>query len=311
MLQPTDANSQPVESPPAPARRPGWHRGAVRVLRSVLFIYLGVILVLYAMQTWLIFPGHSTQGQPMSVVRPSPDHELIELTTRTGDRIVAIFGRAITPEGEPLADASSRPTILFFYGNGMCMADAMGEFRKFRKLGANVMIPDFAGYGMSGGKPSEQTFYATGDACWEHLLSRKDIDHRLIVPTGWSLGAAVAIDLAARYPVAGLATFSAFTSMGDMAGGLLPWLPTSLLIRHRFESERKIREIDVPTLIVHGRGDQIIPHAMSERLARAAKGKVTWLSVQTDHNDLFDMGSGEILAAFGQFLQDLNPRRLN
>ena len=185
----------------------------------------------------------------------------------------------------------------------------MGEVRKFRKLGANVLAPDYCGYGMSAGKPSEASFYATADACWQHLMSRDDIDKTKIVAAGWSIGAAVAIDLASREPVAGLATFSAFTSMTDMGRALLPWLPTSLLLSHRFESERKLREIDVPTLIVHGRGDRIIPFAMSERLAKLAKGRVTTLWLETDHNDLFDLGGDAILPALKHFLDELPPRR--
>lgn len=265
-------------------------------------------MVLYALQSWLIFPGHATQGTKLAQVPAGPDYELLELRTSDGTRIVAVFGRALSPDGDILPDASSRPTILFFYGNGMCMADFMGEFRKFRKLGANVMVPDFAGYGMSGGKPSEQSLYATGDACWDHLMSRTDIDKSKIVVAGWSIGAGVAVELATRKPVAGLATFSAFTSMTEMARQLLPWLPTSWLLKHRFENERKIPHINVPTLIVHGRGDQLIPFFMSELLAKAAAGPVTTLWIETDHNDLFDLGSDQILSVFHDFLRDLPPR---
>jgi fermentation-respiration switch protein FrsA (DUF1100 family) len=109
--------------------------------------------------------------------------------------------------------------------------------------------------------------------------------------------------------VAGLVTFSAFTSMADMGRALLPWLPTGLLIKHRFESERKLKQIDVPILIVHGRGDQIIPHAMSARLAKVARGKVITLSVETDHNDLFDLGGDEILPALRTYLEGLPPHQ--
>ena len=302
----TDAAPQPAT---AAAPKRVWRRRAWRGLRGVIFVYVGVAIVLYALQTWMIFPGHSTQGQKLAVVPRNDDYELLELKTKAGERVVAVFGKALDESGQVRADSSSRPTLVFFYGNGMCLADFMGEVRKFRKLGANVLAPDYCGYGMSGGKPSEVSFYATADACWQHLMSRDDIDKQRIVAAGWSIGAAVAIDLAARERVAGLATFSAFTSMPDMGRALLPWLPTSLLLSHRFESERKLRAIDVPILLVHGRGDQIIPFAMSERLAKAAGGKVTTLWLETDHNDLFDLGGDEILPLLTRFLDELPPRR--
>lgn len=277
--------------------------------RSALLIYIGVCIVIYALQNWMIFPGHATQGTPAARVAPSKHYELLELKTASGDRIVAVFGRAAFANGTPLpdAEAAARPTVLFFYGNGMCLADAMEQFHLFRRLGANVMIPDFAGYGLSGGSPSEQSFYETADACWAHLMSRGDIDKTMIVPAGWSIGAAVAVDLASRQRVAGLALFSPFTSMGDMAHQLLPWLPARLLLKHRFENEAKIRKLDVPIFIAHGRGDQIIPFAMSERLERAATGPVTTVWVETDHNDLFDQGDEQIRPALEQFLSGVKP----
>ena len=71
----------------------------------------------------------------------------------------------------------------------------------FRRLGANVMIPDYVGYGLSGGSPSEAGCYATADTAYEHLKGRKDVDPGKIVAAGWSMGGGVAVDLAARRPV--------------------------------------------------------------------------------------------------------------
>jgi pimeloyl-ACP methyl ester carboxylesterase len=303
------AAADATTSAATPPKRRGRWWWVWRIARSVLLIYLLLLIVFYALQNWMIFPGRATQGTPAARIAPSKHYELIELRTRSGERIAAVFGAALGDDGKPAPDATARPTILFFYGNGMCMADAMEQFWDLRRLGANVMVPDYAGYGMSSGKPSEQSFYETADACWAHLMSRDDIDKTGIVASGWSIGAAVAIDLAAREPVAGLVLYSAFTSMNDMARGLFPWLPTSVLLKHRFDSERKIRSIDVPILIVHGRGDRIIPFEMSQRLSKAAKGRVTALWVETDHNDLFALGFEGIQPVLSEFLRTLTPRR--
>ena len=68
----------------------------------------------------------------------------------------------------------------------MCMADCCGEFSHFRKRGFNMIVPDFIGYGMSGGNPSEQGVYATADAAFDYLVDRDDIDKQKIIPFGWS-----------------------------------------------------------------------------------------------------------------------------
>src|SRR5690349_21834840 len=146
----------PVSNAPSDKAPPASRRGVRilwRVTRVALLVYLGVCLVISMLQTSMIFPGAASQGQQLSIVRPDPSRELLELKTPDGERVAAVFGRALTIDGTPRTDANTRPTILFFYGNGMCMADALGEFGKLRRLGNNVMLCDYLGYGMSSGKP--------------------------------------------------------------------------------------------------------------------------------------------------------------
>jgi dienelactone hydrolase len=263
-----------------------------RLARIAIFVYLGLCVVFFALQDYLIFPGRSTQGAKHAVVRESSqgNYEIVRLTTSRGDKTVALFGRAQDDNGQPRADANKQPTILFFYGNAMCMADCFGIMQSMRKLGVNVMVAEYIGYGMSSGKSSEQTLYETADACWDHLQSRRDIDPTKIIPSGWSLGAAVAIDLASRKPVAGLVTFSAFTTMSRMARIVVPFLPTSLMLSYRFDNVTKIKQLQVPILFVHGEHDRLIPHQMSDELAAAAtrSPRVTRVSIFSDHNDVFE-----------------------
>lgn len=293
--------SPPVNAPPA--RRRGL-RITWRILRSILLIYLGVCLVLSMMQTMMIFPGAISQGTPASVVRPDPSRELLELTTPDGERVAACFGQALTIDGRPHPDAKSKPTILYFYGNGMCMADAIGEFNKLRRLGNNVIVCDYLGYGMSSGKPSEAGCYASAEAVWEHVINRPDIDKNKIVPMGWSLGAGCAIELASKKPVAGLAIFSPFTSVADMARRVMPFFPTSLLLRHRFDNLAKLPNVKCPILIMHGTRDAIIPFEMSQRLAQAAGERAEFHPVEgADHNDVFDVGGEEMFETIGRFVR--------
>jgi len=281
-------------------------RWSKRILRIALAVYILLTIVLASLQTSLIFPGAASQGQKDAIVRPSSDEELLHLPTPTGEHVAAVFGRALKagPGREIRDDASDRPTVIFFYGNGMCMADCMGEFLRLRRDGFNVIVPEFLGYGMSSGKPGEAGVYAAADAAYDYLLSRNGINRNKIVVFGWSLGAAAAIDLASRKPVAAIMTISAFTSMADMARGLLPFLPTSLLLQHHFENERKLREIDLPVFIGHGRRDEIVPYRMSDQLAKAAKGPVTRITIDDGgHNDVFEVGGEQLEQAIARFIE--------
>jgi uncharacterized protein len=295
-LAPSRMTAPSPKAPPRPRSR------FQKITLTLLSVYLILCLIMFSIQNWMIFPGHATQAQREAMVHPAPDFELLHLTTAIGDSIVAIFGNATDQNDQPLPQANSCPTILFFYGNAMCLADSLGQFHEFRRLGANVMIVEYPGYGMSGGTPSEPALYAAADAACDALMRRQDIDPKKIIAAGWSLGAAVAINLATRRPVAALATFSAFTSLPDMARSVVPWLPTSLLLRSRFDNQSKIKQIACPIFIAHGTHDSIVPFAMSRKLIAAAKGPATSVEVDSDHNDIFERGGEALDERFKQFL---------
>ena len=285
-------------------------RMLVRLARGALIVYLGALAVLYALQTRIIFPGAATQATPEAEVHPPPGAELVRLTSAHGERIVALFGPALKPDGTPRPDAATCPTLLYFYGNGMFLKASEYDFERLRRLGANVMIPEYLGYGMSEGHPGESACYATADAAYDHLRSRRDLDPERIVAAGWSLGGAVAIDLAARRKVAGLAVFSTFSSMVEMARRSFPYLPTSVLLQHRFDNLAKIARVSCPILIGHGTNDSIVPDEMSMRLASAARAPMTRFTIPgADHNDVFEVRTETTFARLRRFIEGCGDGR--
>jgi fermentation-respiration switch protein FrsA (DUF1100 family) len=280
----------------------------MRIARILTLLYLGYAAMLFSLQTRMIFPGHETQGQSYAEVKPRPGTELVRLETRQGESIVALYGPALSADGRPDPQAARRPTLLFFYGNGMCLSYSRDEFERFRRLGLNVLIPEYVGYGMSGGSPSERGCQATADAACDYLVTTRGVKPEELVIGGWSLGGAVAVDLASRRPAAGLIMLSSFTGGVDMARRIAPFLPVSLLLRHRFDNLGKIGRVTCPILIGHGRRDSIVPFDMGKRLAAAAKAPVTTLWIdEADHNDFLDVAGRRLDQAITRFVDDLPP----
>lgn len=283
---------------------------------SVVVLYLLLVLLVWGFQEWLIFPGRYTHAKSAFVTTPGPDEELIPLTTSNGQKTFALFGKAQRPDGSPDPDAARRPTLLWFYGNAMCLKHCDWNLREFRPLGFNVCIPEYLGYGMAEGAPSEAGCYAVADAAYAYLLSRPDIAHDRIISSGWSLGGAVAIDLAARKQaeghLAGLMTFCTFTSMAEAGSSSYPFLPVRTLLRYKFDSAQKLRQLKMPLLIAHGKKDRVIPFAMSEELTRIAQAngaQATRLIIpEAGHNDFFSTGGEEVLEAMRGFGTRLEPQ---
>jgi len=281
-----------------PARPPRTMPRLRRFLkRGAFFLSLvaaGYIAVLYTFQANVIFPGSATQGRPEAEVHAGRGEELVRLTTPGGDRVVALYGPALQADGRPHPDPASRPALVYFYGNAMCLAYSAPELDRFRRLGLNVLIPDYLGYGMSGGKPSEVGCRETAEACYQSLKSRGFRPDRIFAG-GWSLGGAVAIDLASIQPVAGLFAFSTFTSVREMSRAVVPIPLPGVLFRHKFDSLSKLPKLTCPILLGHGRADPLVPFSMFERMAAATKAPLSKLIVdRAEHNDFFDVGGRRI-----------------
>jgi fermentation-respiration switch protein FrsA (DUF1100 family) len=300
------ADAATETKPPTP-KKSRFRRWSKRLLRVAAIIYLVACLVVMLIQNWIIFPGAYFQDRAAAQVQPSPDRELLTLHTADGHRIAAIFGSALDRDGLQLPDAAARPTILFFYGNGDCIRTSLGPFENFRRLGANVLIPEYVGYPMSSGHPSESGVYATADAAYAYLLTRHDVDPKKIVVVGRSLGGAPAIDLASRERVAGLASFSAFTTMDAMARKTMPIFPTPLFLKAHFNNRQKIAQVKCPIWLAHGDQDTFVPYSMMADLAAEAHAPVTTYAIRgADHNSIFDVNDGSLITEFGAYLDSLH-----
>ncbi len=111
---------------------------------------------------------------------------------------------------------------------------------------------------------------------------------------GESLGAAVAVELAAAHPPAALVLRSPFTSMTDIGRVHYPLLPVGWLLRDRYPSLERIAGVRSPLLVIAGDGDAIVPIDQSRRLFDAAPAPHKKMVVLpgVDHNDeaMFDAG---------------------
>lgn len=280
-------------------------RLARTALVTVACAYVGMAVLLYLRQDDLVFPGARMQGTAEAEVVVPEGAELLRLPVRGREGIAALWAPA-RAELAWRGTGRSRPTVLLFYGNGMCLAHSRSMIVRLQGLGADVLGAEYLGYGLSDGRPSEGGFYATADAAYDYLIERRKIDPRRLIVVGRSLGGAVALDLAARRPVGSVVTMSTFTGIADVAAPRFPLFPVRALLRHRFESIRKIRRVRCPVLLIHGTEDEVVPFPMRDRLATAAGGPVTRYDVSgAGHNNLFERDDEGVLNAIGAFVRKL------
>jgi dienelactone hydrolase len=158
---------------------------------------------------------------------------------------------------------------------------------------------NYRGYGASEGQPSQAAIVSDAEAIHDWAIRQPGIDARRVALHGRSLGAGVAVQLAARRPVGAVVLTSPFTSAADVGAQAYPWLPVRWLIRHPFDSAARAPAVKAPLLVLYGDEDDLIPPAMSRRLAGLWGGPAEARAVRGGHNDLrMDAGHDEAMREF-------------
>ncbi|MDD3587296.1 MAG: alpha/beta fold hydrolase [Thermoguttaceae bacterium] len=166
------------------------------------------------------------------------------------------------------------PVLLFFYGNGACLAWCDHLMQCLCKMGVTAAVVEYVGYGVSSGKPSERLCYESAEAAYRYWVEQAGVSPDRIIVVGHSLGAAVACDLASRKPVGKLIMLSGFTTLTDAARIHFPWLPVRMLLFSRFDSSSKIPHVKADILFLHGEKDQIVPVEMSRKNFAIAQARM-------------------------------------
>lgn len=210
----------------------------------------------------------------------------------------------------PAAGGESADTLVWFHGNAGNIGDRTDNLLLLsRRLSVNIFIFDYRGYGNSDGKPSERGLYADGEAALAYLRSRGDIDMTRLTLFGRSLGCAVAVEIATRHPVKAVILESPFTSIDAMArrmrGGLTSLIPTSWVIRSKFDSLSKIGNIHSPIMLLHGDMDDIVPIEMAHELFAAANAPKRFYPIHgAGHNDTVLIGGDAYFNALKEFISE-------
>jgi len=252
-------------------------------LVTALGFYLAFLLLIYLSQSGMLYlPELGGREPPATPAVLGLDFEDIYFETDDGERLNGWWVQAPDAGG----------TLLFFHGNAGNIGHRLDSIRIFTDLGLNVFIFDYRGYGRSSGKPSEQGTYEDAMATWRWLTEERGIAPEQILLFGRSLGGAIATELATQVEAAGLILESCFTSVPDRGAELYPLLPVRLLARFQYDNRTKIGRVEMPLLVVHSRGDEIIPFHHGERLFQAAREPKRFLQINGGHNDGFLL-SGE------------------
>ncbi len=228
--------------------RPWWMRWAARIA-AFYVLWCGV---LFFYQDRLLFPTDAPQEPlPRPLTGPAAEATIVVLIDTPQGANEAWFLPAPSASTEVPA-----PAVMFFHGNAEIIDYQDHIVAGYHRLGVSVMLPEYRGYGVAAGRPSQRAIREDNERFYEWLAARPEVDADRIVFHGRSLGGGVACDLATVRRPAALILESTFISAASMAS---QYLAPEFLCRHPFRNDRVVVQLDCPILIGHGALDETLP----------------------------------------------------
>ena len=279
-------------SPSEVRRRWTARRVASVVVGLAALLYLGALAFLVTQETRLVFRA----GRPLGEGRPSFAYEQLDLPRADGARQFAWVIR----------NPGARTWVLYLHGNAATIASRVNiaRYAELRALGVNLLVPEYRGFAGLPGSPSEASLAADSRVAFEYLTNTMQVSPTQIVIYGWSLGSAVAVDLASQAAEAGLVLEGAPASLVAIGQRQYPMFPIRMIMRNPFESIRKIARVNAPVLFLHSPEDDIIPIDEGRRLYEAAAAPKRFIEVKGGHVHAHERDTAVFFGAVRGFLDE-------
>jgi hypothetical protein len=208
----------------------------------------------------------------------------------------------------PTSDPRS-PAVLYYHGNGEIAADYDDIADLYTQMGLALLVIDYRGYGTSSGTPTPSNLISDANTLFSGLndiFAAYELAPARLYVMGRSLGSVPAIEIALHGSkrLSGLIiesgfadTFGLLERLGLQAQGVNE-------DQHGFGNAQKMERITMPTLILHGRNDVLIPPSDGQALYDhcAASEKHLVLIPGAGHNDIMLVGMKHYFEAIRSFV---------
>ena len=258
---------------------------------GIIVIYVSVLILLFIFQRSLMYHPleNNYSGDKLNV-----EVEKVKILTSDNINLLGWFHKK---------DLNKFKTIVYFHGNAGNLENRIHKLNHFKNMNVNFLIIAWRGFSGNKGKPSEKGLYIDANSAisW---LKKMGLTEKDIILYGESLGTGIATELAQTNNYAGLVLETPFTSMVKAAKNFYPYIPVSFLLKDKYDNQKKIKNIKIPVLVMHGEEDQIVPFWMGKKIFEIAnEPKYSYFTKYDDHMMEYDE---KLLFALKTFIKSLN-----
>ena len=263
-------------------------KSILQLLLLIVFLYLTAVVSIYFYQRNLLYHPNENNyfGDKLEV-----NIEKVNIKTPDNLSLLGWFHKK---------DLNKFKTIVYFHGNAGTLENRIHKLNHFKDMEVNFLIIAWRGFSGNEGKPSENGLYMDGLSAINWIIDQ-GVKEEDIILYGESLGTGIATELAQNKNFAGVILETPFTSMINAAKEFYPYIPVNLLLKDRYENYKKIKNIKIPILIMHGEQDTIVPFKMGKKMYQLAnEPKYFYFTKYDDHMMVYD---GPMIKTLKNFIQ--------
>ena len=263
----------------------------LKLFLLLVFIYFSILLLLFFFQRNLLYhPSENNYSDDELTVLI----EKVKIKTQDNIDLLSWYHKK---------DSNNYKTIIFLHGNAGSLQNRIHKINHFENMNVNFLIIAWRGFSGNKGSPSEKGLYEDAKSA-VRWLKQKGLKEEDIIIYGESLGTAIAVEIAQNSNFAGIILESPFTSMIDAAKNKYPIFPIRFLLKDKYESDKKIKNIKSPLLIMHGEVDKIVPFWMGENIYNMAnEPKYSYFTKYDNHMMKYDES---FIIVIKKFIESLN-----
>jgi uncharacterized protein len=204
--------------------------------------------------------------------------------------------------------SSEIPSVLYFHGNGEISTDYLNIYKLFFQINVNLAVVDYRGYGFSTGNPFYSSLFSDSLVIYDQfirLLESQKMNTDFFV-MGRSLGSVCASEIGSmRNQHKAIIFESGFASLFNVMTHLFNFQQISRDDLENWSNSKRMKKIIVPTLIIHGTRDNIIPYTEASLILNNLPSQIEkqLISIEgANHNDIL-MYNDIYFKALGEFIR--------
>ena len=260
----------------------------LELIIGIVVIYISVLIILFIFQRSLMYHPLENNyfGDKLEV-----NVEKVKITTSDNINLLGWFHKK---------NLKKFKTIVYFHGNAGNLDNRIHKLNHFKDMEVNFLIIAWRGFSGNKGKPTEHGLYLDGMSAVNWIIDQGAKEEDIIL-YGESLGTGIATEIAQNKNFAGIILETPFTSMINAAKEFYPYIPVNLILKDRYENYKKIKNINIPILIMHGEKDKIVPFKMGKKIYQLANEPKYFYS--TKHDNHMMVYDGPMIKNLKNFIQ--------